>query len=108
MIKNPNVEIWMTEGRWEGTVEDVSEDPQRLYYLREVLIGSGFAAHAFGINPKKMDDETLDKITKAYKILRIRREKERTGRDGPGELAWIWPLITVLLLFWKGRRRRSK
>ncbi len=30
ILKDPNVEIWMTEGRWEGTAEDVSDHPNRL------------------------------------------------------------------------------
>lgn len=108
ILKDPNVEIWMTEGRWEGLAEDISDHPHRLMYLREVLIGSGFAAHVAGINPKKISDEELDQLTRDYKLVRLQRTAERTGRDGPGELAWIWPLITVLLLLWKGRRRKSQ
>ncbi len=108
ILQNPHVEIWMTEGRWEGKAEDISDHPQRLVYLRETLIGSGFAARVAGVNPKKISDEDLDQFTKDYKLVRLRRTAERTGRDGPGELAWIWPLITVLLLLWKGRRRKSK
>lgn len=105
--KQPEVEIWLTEGRWNGTAEDVSGDANRIQLLREVLIGSGFAAPMFGLHPKKMDDDTLDELTKEYKLIRIQRTAERTGRDGPGELAWIWPLIAVLLLLWKCPKRKK-
>ncbi|MAT41619.1 MAG: hypothetical protein CL609_04705 [Anaerolineaceae bacterium] len=108
ILNNPNIEIWLTEGRWEGIAEDVSDHPNRLVYLREVLIGSGFASYVAGINPKKISDEELSQFSKEYKLVRLHRTAERTGRDGPGELAWIWPLITVILLFWKGRKRKSK
>lgn len=57
ILMNPNVEVWLTEGRWEGTAEDISNDPNRLFYLREVLIASGFAAPLAGVYPKKIDDE---------------------------------------------------
>ena len=107
ILMNPNVEVWLTEGRWEGTAEDISNDPNRLFYLREVLIASGFAAPLAGVYPKKIDDETLDRLTNTYRLIKIKRVKERTGRDGPGELAWIWPLVTVVLLIWKGRRRKK-
>jgi deazaflavin-dependent oxidoreductase (nitroreductase family) len=107
ILINPNVEVWLTEGRWEGIAEDVSSHPDRLFFLREVLIASGFAAPLAGLYPKKIDDETLDRLTSTYRLIRIKRIKERTGRDGPGELAWIWPLITVILLLWKSRRKRK-
>lgn len=107
ILKDPNVEIWLTEGRWEGVAEEVSNHPNRLIYLREVLIASGFAAPLAGLRPNKLDDEMLDRLTSAYRLMRIHRTKERTGRDGPGELAWIWPLITVILLVLKGRRRKK-
>lgn len=106
--KTPEVEVWLTEGRWIGIAEDISDDPNRLTYLREVLIASGFAAPLFGVSPKKLNDDELRKLTEDYKLIHISRTDEKTGRDGPGELAWIWPLITVILLFWLGRRKKTK
>ncbi|OJX37978.1 MAG: hypothetical protein BGO78_08015 [Chloroflexi bacterium 44-23] len=104
ILKNPQVEIWLTEGRWLGKAEDVSEHPDRRRILREVLIASGFAAPLFGIHPKQLNDAEIDQLTRSYRLIHIVRIDEKTGRDGPGELAWIWPLITVILLFRKGRR----
>jgi len=108
ILANPIVEVWLTEGRWIGEAKDVSSDPNFLPILREVLRCSGFAAPLFGVNPKKLNDTQLAKITTEYKLVHITRLDEKTGRDGPGELAWIWPLIAVILLLVKRRRLNKK
>lgn len=104
ILANPTVEVWLTEGRWVGEAKDVSSDPNFLPILREVLRCSGFAAPLFGVDPKKLNDTELTQITAEYKLVHITRLDEKTGRDGPGELAWIWPLIAVILLLVKRRR----
>lgn len=108
ILANPTVEVWLTEGRWIGEAKDVSSDPNFLPFLREVLRCSGFAAPLFGVNPKKMNDTQLAQITAEYKLVHITRLDEKTGRDGPGELAWIWPLIAVILLLVKRRHVNKK
>ena len=40
----PKVEIWLPHGRWMGEVEDITDSPNYIYLMRQVLIGSGFAA----------------------------------------------------------------
>jgi deazaflavin-dependent oxidoreductase (nitroreductase family) len=105
IIKNPKVEVWLPEGWWSGTVEEVSDIPERLLLMRQVLIASGFAARLAGINPHKISDAELDKATQDYRLVRIRREAPCTGPGGPGELAWIWPLATWILLPLALRRR---
>ncbi len=104
ILANSTVEVWLTEGRWVGEAKDVSSDPNFLPILREVLRCSGFAAPLFGVDPKKLNDTELTQITAEYKLVHITRLDEKTGRDGPGELAWIWPLIAVILLLVKRRR----
>jgi deazaflavin-dependent oxidoreductase (nitroreductase family) len=106
ILQNPNVEVWMPDGWWAGMAEDVSEDENRTEIMRQVLIGSGFAAYMFGINPQLPDDE-LAKITLPYKLIRINPTEARTGDGGPGDLAWIWPLLTFLLLPLVFRRRKK-
>ncbi|MCP4357016.1 MAG: nitroreductase family deazaflavin-dependent oxidoreductase [Chloroflexi bacterium] len=104
---NPAVEVWLPDGWWAGTAEDVSDSADRLPLLRDVLIGSGFAAEMAGIYPQTMTDEALEVVTSDYRLLRIRRTAARTGSGGPGDLAWIWPVITMLLLpfaLWRWRR----
>lgn len=95
---NPNVEIWLPDGWWAGIAEDVSHEPDRLQLLREVLIGSGFVAPLMGVNPATLADHELAKQTENYRLVRIRRTEARTGPAGPGDLAWIWPVATHLLL----------
>jgi deazaflavin-dependent oxidoreductase (nitroreductase family) len=102
---NPNVETWLPDGWWEGVAEDVSDAENRLFLMREVLIGSGFAAYAAGINPKTITDEELANVTAGYRLLHIRRTKARTGPGGPGELAWVWPVAAMLLLPFLFRRK---
>lgn len=106
---HPAVEIWLPDGWWLGSAEDVSDDPARLVWLRQVLIASGFAAYAAGLNPATMSDAALAHATADYRLLRLRRTAPRTGPGGPGDLAWVWPIATVLLgwLAWRRPRRRA-
>ncbi len=97
---NPDVEIWLPDGWWAGEAEEVKDSPRRIPLLREVLIASAFAARAAGIDPHTMPDADLDDLTREYKLFRIRRRAARTGPDGPGDLAWIWPLATAVLGLW--------
>ena len=76
-----------------------------------VLVASGFAGPLFGVNQKNLDDEALVKFLADYRLIRISRETALTGPGGPGDLAWIWPLSTLVLLSMLlrkpgGRRRR--
>lgn len=95
---NPNIEIWLPDGWWTATAEEVTDAEKRLPIMREVLIASGFAAQAMNIDAHSISDEALDHATEKYRLLRIKREAARTGADGPGDLAWIWPLSTCILL----------
>ncbi|HNB53355.1 MAG TPA: nitroreductase family deazaflavin-dependent oxidoreductase [Anaerolineales bacterium] len=95
---NPSVEVWLPDGWWEGTVEDVSDAENRLPLLRAVLIGSGFAAFAAGVNPYQLTDGEMDALTQPYRLLHIRLERPRTGPGGPGDLAWVWPLAVMVML----------
>lgn len=107
ILANPAVEVWLTEGRWIGEAKDVSSGPNFLPILREVLRSSGFAAPLFGINPKTLSDSELAHLTTGYKLVHITRLDEKTGRDGPGELAWIWPLVAVILLLIKRKQNKK-
>jgi deazaflavin-dependent oxidoreductase (nitroreductase family) len=96
---NPSVEIWLPDGWYEAMAEDISTSPNRLPILRAVLIASGFAAQAFGeIDPKSISDEELAAKTSDYRLIHLDLVAPRTGKGGPGDLAWVWPLATFLLL----------
>ena len=107
IMVNPQVEVWLPDSWWAGIAEEIFDPDVRTPMMRRVLIASGFAAKAFGIHADKISDEELDRLTRDYRLIRIRRTAARTGPGGPGDLAWIWPITTVLLwLMWTFRKRR--
>jgi deazaflavin-dependent oxidoreductase (nitroreductase family) len=108
ILANPQVEVWLPDGWWAGHAEDITEAENRIDLMRAVLIGSGFAAYLAGINPHKLSDEELEAATDTYRLIRIRREQAMTGTSGPGDLTWIWPLSTILLLVLLLAKKRSK
>ena len=95
---NPNVEVWLPDGWWAGTAEEVTDPGARLLLMRQVLIGSGIVAPLMGVDPRQMSDDALDAATCDYRLIHIRRTAPRTGPGGPGDLAWVWPAATFVLL----------
>jgi deazaflavin-dependent oxidoreductase (nitroreductase family) len=110
LLANPEVEVWLPDGRWRGVAHDVSETSERAALLRRVIIGSGLAGPLFGVNPNKLTDGDLEALLEAYRLVRIRRDEALTGAGGPGDLAWVWPLATFLLLgiVLRGRKKRDR
>ena len=106
IIANPAVEVWLPDGWWAGVAEDITGAPTALPLLRSVLIASGAAAPLAGVDPRKLSDAELAEVTAPYRLLHIKRTEARTGPGGPGELAWVWPLTTLLLLPLLLRRKR--
>jgi deazaflavin-dependent oxidoreductase (nitroreductase family) len=98
IVAHPNVEVWLPEGWWAGLAEDVTENPQHTRLLREVIIASGLAGYAAGIDAQKMGDAELEAVTKGYRLVHIRRTEPRTGNGGPGDLAWTLPVSAFALL----------
>jgi deazaflavin-dependent oxidoreductase (nitroreductase family) len=76
MLASPRVELWLPEGKAFYCAEDVSDSPDRLRLLRQVIIASGFAGPLFGINPRKLNDEQLDAVSKEYRLVHFRLEME--------------------------------
>jgi deazaflavin-dependent oxidoreductase (nitroreductase family) len=103
----PSIQVWLPGEWWEAEAVNVSDDPERLALMRAVLIGSGFATYVAGINPRRLSDVQLHEKTRDYRLLRLERTTARTGAGGPGDLAWVWPWVTVLLLMSAYRRRHS-
>lgn len=105
IIANPSVEVWLPDGWWAGVAEEVADVDSRVPLMREVLLASGFAAYAAGLDPRNMTDQELDAATVKYRLIRIRRTTPRTGPGGPGDLSWVWPLATMILLPMALRRK---
>lgn len=111
IMANPQVEVWLPNGWWAGIAEEVLDAKLRPSIMRAVLIASGMAAPFFGVPIKQMSDEQVEEATANYNLFRIRRTTARTGPGGPGDLAWIWPLTTMIslwLLLTRRPRRRKK
>jgi deazaflavin-dependent oxidoreductase (nitroreductase family) len=98
LLAHPQVEIWLPNGWWTGVAEEVLNPAQRLPILRQVIIDSGFAGRVVGLNPHTMTDEEFDRATRPYRLLHLRRVAPLTGEHGPGDLAWIWPGVAMVLL----------
>ncbi len=107
VIANPQVEVWLPDGWYTGEAEILDKSPLREEMLRKVLIASAFAAPLFaGFDPKEISAEEFAKATTDYRLLRIKRQTPRTGANGPGSLAWLWPLFMILFLFRRCRRKK--
>lgn len=104
IMATPGVEVWLPDGWWAGVAHEfpaVAEGKPslaRLPIVRQVLISSGFAAPLFGLYPHTMTDEALDAATAHYRLIHIQRTTPCTGSGGPGDLSWVWPLVTLILL----------
>lgn len=108
VLARPDIAIWLPDGRWTATATDISDSSDRLPLMRQVLIDSGFASRAIGLDPKVASDETLATATETYRLLRVTPLEREDAAYGPGDLAWIWrPLgLAFLAGWWLGRRRR--
>ena len=71
MLANPEIELWLPEGKCKAHAEDISDSPKRLLLLRQVIIASGFAGPLFGVNQKKLNDEQFDAVTKDYRLIQF-------------------------------------
>jgi deazaflavin-dependent oxidoreductase (nitroreductase family) len=106
---HPEVEVWLPDGRWAGRAEDVPDGETRIPLMRQLMIDTGFAARAAGVDPVSMSNQELAAATATYRLVHIRRSAARTGPGGPGDLAWVWPLATFILLpFVLFRRKRQR
>ncbi len=109
LLACPEVEVWLPDGWWQGIAEVVKDPEKRISFGRAVLMGSGPAARLYGLNPAKMNDEETARAIEGATLFHIRRTAARTGPGGPGDLAWIWPVATFVLLLkllQRNRRRR--
>ena len=69
MLVNPDIELWLPKGKRKARAEDISGAENRLFLLRQVIIASGFAGPLFGVNPRKLNDDQLDAVSKEYRLI---------------------------------------
>ena len=98
IMRTPIVEVWLPDGRWAGVADDVTEIKDRAVIFRQVIIASGFAGPHFGVDARRVSEGDLEGLLRKYRLVRIKLVAATTGRGGPGDLAWVWPMATFLLL----------
>lgn len=104
---HPDIAVWLRDGRWAARVEEVTGCAGRLDVARQLLVDSGFASRAIGLDPRAVSDEDLAAATATYRLVRITPLRREDAPDGPGDLAWVWwPAGAAVLLWWVWRRRR--
>lgn len=72
ILVDPKVELWLPEGKKIFCAEEISDSPKRLFLMRQVIIASGFAGPLLGVNPKKLNDKQLDRVSKEYRLVHFR------------------------------------
>lgn len=109
LMADPHCEVWLPDGWWSGTAEDITDPEERLAVLRRTLIRAGFVTWLVeGLDPARVSDEKLRELGARYdRMIRIRLTGRRTGPGGPGDLAWVWPLILVVWLVLRRLRGRA-
>ncbi len=107
ILADPQVEIWLPDGWWEGKAEEIVHSENRLALIRQIMIASGFVARAMEMDAETISDAELAAATADYRLVRIQRTAPRTGPGGPGDLAWVWPYMAFSLLFLFLLRRKG-
>ncbi|MEA2022702.1 MAG: hypothetical protein U9N79_00255 [Actinomycetota bacterium] len=85
--------LWLPDGRWTVFVTDATGEKGTRDRVRRVLIDSGFAARAFGLDPIGMTDAEIGEATSEYRLVRFDL-LERCDQD-PADLSWVWTPIAV-------------
>lgn len=96
LTANPDLDVWLPDGRWQARARTVSDPALRLTRLREVLQNSGFAAEAMaGIDPYSISDESLAAQTADYQVVQVSLLERVSPRVG--DLGWVWLVALALL-----------
>ena len=105
IMANPQVEVWLPDGWYAGQADLVDPSTDRLSLLRSFLVENPIFFRISGIDPQSEDRE-FESAVENYPLARIMRQSPRTGVNGPGGLAWMWPFILMFLLGLRPRKRR--
>lgn len=72
-LAHPQVMLQLPDQRWAAQAEEVSDSPQRVELLRQVLIASGVVAPLMGLRPRSMSAGDLAAATSEYRLIRFHR-----------------------------------
>lgn len=107
-LASERIIVWLPDGMWTARAVDATEADGATQRFRNVLIDSGFAARAFGLNPRVMTDEEIDETTADYRLVRL--DLIDRCDQSPADLAWVWLPVaagTAIGLGLLARLRRS-
>ncbi len=74
ILSKPDVELWLPEGHRRAHACDANDSPERIQRVREVAIASGFAGPLLGVDPRKLNDEQLEKAAGDYRLVHFTLE----------------------------------
>jgi MYXO-CTERM domain-containing protein len=103
VIANPQVEVWLADGWYAGKAELVEDEEERAQALTKLQSNSGVMGNAWKRIKASQEVDDIENAIMELPVLRIKRQSPCTGAEGPGSMAWLWPLFFILLFF---RRRR--
>jgi len=74
ILANPDVQVWLPDGRRRAHACDVSDSPSRVSLLRAITIASGLAGPLLGVDQRKLTDEQMGTVAKDYRLIHFKLE----------------------------------
>jgi deazaflavin-dependent oxidoreductase (nitroreductase family) len=71
LLANPEVEVFLPNGRFFGYSEEISDTAERLQAMRQILLGSGLNSSMYGFDPEAAPDDVVREKTKDIPVIRI-------------------------------------
>ncbi|MEA3502419.1 MAG: nitroreductase/quinone reductase family protein [Actinomycetota bacterium] len=85
--------LWLPDGRWTAAAADVTDEARSRDRIRQILVDSGFAARAFGLDPRAMTNAEIDEATSGYRLVRF--DLIDRFDESPADLLWVWVPIAA-------------
>jgi len=109
VVANPDVRVWIGRQGWAGHAGVMTEPVEWLPIYRQIARRAGFADRAFTKEAiSELSDERLLRVGAEGPVVRIRLDRELPRSEGPGDLAWLWPVVgSAFAAGWLTGRRRA-
>ena len=107
IVADPNVRVWVGAEGWAGRAEVMTDPAEWLPIYRQILRRAGFADRAFTrVSLSELSDDDLLRLGTETPVVRIGLDDRLPKEEGPGDLAWLWPvLLGTFIAGWLGSRR---
>jgi len=100
LLAHPQVDVILPAGALLVKVELVSDAPDRLPIIRQILKNAGFAGFFEGYNPFTISDQELAAKTSDLPLLRLHPAGLGSGASDPGGWVWVWSLVITVWIIW--------